>query len=139
MPDGQSLLAAVSDLVVRLDHDTLEPGYVTQIRRGSAKGTVSVILSPVHQTRILLVSLEIMRAPAEPNSVFLTRLLELNRALLGRAAFSLQQGVVHLQAGRPIDELGPGELVDLIVWTADEADRVDDLLLDEFGREYTLG
>lgn len=136
MPDGRSLLLAISDLVVRLKEKQLEPGYRTEIRRGSAHGTVSVILSPVHETRLLLVSLEIMKAPPEPNSAFLTRLLGLNRDLLGRATFALHEGLVLLQAGRPLEELDAGEMIDLIVWTADEADRLDDILLDEFGREY---
>ena len=134
-----SLSSVVAELIAMLADDSLAPGYRQTIRRGSAHGTVAVILSPIHRVRLLLITLEIMRAPDGPRPDFLARLLELNGTLLGRAAFSLDDdGIVRLQAGRPLEDIDDGELVDLIVWTADQADRLDDQLLDEFGRDLAL-
>ena len=67
------------------------------------------------------------------------RLLELNHASLGRAAFSIDgDGLVCLTAGRPVEDLDPGELIDLILWTSEYADNIDDELLAEFGSENAL-
>jgi len=134
-----SLSVVVAELVEMLASGALEPGYSAPIRRGSAQGTVAVVPSPAHRIPLLVITLEIMRAPADASSAFLTRLLELNGTLMGRAAFSLNDaGLVYLQAGRPIEDLDEGELIDLIIWTADQADHLDDLLLEEFGREHEL-
>jgi len=38
-----------------------------------------------------------------------------------------------LTAGRPVADLDPGELIDLILWTSEYADQLDDVLLGEFG------
>ncbi len=140
MPSGTtSLSSVVARLIVQLDEGGLEPGFSTPVRRGSAEGTVSVQRSPVHRTHLLVVTLDIMRSPGTDRAAFLSRLLDLNATLLGRAAFSLDgEGIVRLQAGRPIEDMQAGELIDLIVWTADQADRLDDILLDEFGRENEL-
>jgi hypothetical protein len=35
-------------------------------------------------------------------------------------------------------DLDPGEMLDLILWTANMADEMDDRLLDEFGRELAI-
>ncbi len=139
-PQAPSLLTVVSGLIDRLEEGALTPGYQVSIRRGSAAGTVAVVPSPQDSVvPLLVVTLEIMRTPTESRTHFLTRLLQLNGKLMGRASFSVtDDGVVHLQAGRPIEDLDAGELIDLIVWTADQADRLDDLLLEEFGREHRI-
>mgnify|MGYP006179973041 CR=1 FL=1 len=67
------------------------------------------------------------------------RLLELNHAFRGRASFSLTaEGVVALVAARPVRDLDPSEVVDLILWTSHQADHFDDVLLTEFGYEHAL-
>ncbi len=139
-PEPPSLLTVVSSLIERLESGSLTAGYQVSIRRGSAQGTVAVVPSPEDSVvPLLVVTLEIMRTPIEARDQFLTRLLELNGSLMGRASFSITpDGVVHLQAGRPIEDLDAGELIDLIVWTSDQADRLDDLLLEEFGREHDI-
>ena len=139
MSGTPSLATVVAGLVDLLADGELRPGYQTAIQRGSAHGTVAVVLSPRHRTRLLVISLEIMRTPKTATDQFLWRLLELNRTLQGRAAFSVGDGgIVTLQAGRPLEDLDEGELVELIIWTANQADRLDDVLLDEFGRENAL-
>lgn len=135
----QSLSAVISELITMLARGTLEPGYERSIQRGSAHGTVAITLSPVHRARLLVISLDIMRSPDPDRSDFFRRLLELNASMDGRAAFSIEgDGIVRLRAGRPLEDLDDGELVELIIWTADQADRLDDVLLDEFGREHAL-
>ena len=63
----------------------------------------------------------------------------LNHASLGRAAFSVDaDGMVFLTSGRPVADLDPGELIDLILWTSEYADDLDDQLLAEFGTENAL-
>ena len=81
----------------------------------------------------MVVRLAIMAVPAGRVEEFYRTLLELNHGLEGRAAFSVDGGgMVHLVAGRPLEDLDPGEVVDLILWTADQADHHDDLLLERF-------
>ena len=56
------------------------------------------------------------------------RLLGLNHDFLGRAAFSVAKGgIVFLTAGRPVEDLDPGEIIDLILWTSEQADHFDDV------------
>jgi hypothetical protein len=100
---------------------------------------LAVILDPDDDdAELLLVRLRIMREPRD--SRFHRRLLELNRSMNGKAAFAVDDaGIVLLMAGRPVTDLDPGEAIDLILWTADRADRFDDLLLGEFGAEHALG
>jgi len=130
----------VADVVDRLVTGRLQVGFMAPIRRGSAAGTLAVVPDPdEHGTNMLLVQLRIVRDAGGRHPGFYRRLLELNQAMNGKAAFSVDdEGVVLLMAGRPLTDLDPGEAIDLILWTADRADHFDDLLLGEFGAEYRL-
>ena len=131
------------DLVDRildgLEDGTLVAGFEEPIERGSASGSVRVLKDPEHSENLVVVSLSIMRVPESAGAVFYQRMLELNHATLGRAAFSIDsEGVVCLTAGRPVADLDPDELIDLVLWTSEYADEVDDQLLAEFGSENAL-
>jgi hypothetical protein len=136
----RDLGALVAEVVDRLASNRLPAGYEAPIRRGSAAGTLSVVLDPDDDdNELLLVRLRIMREPRDA-AHFHRRLLELNGSMHGKAAFAVDgDGIVLLMAGRPLVDLDPGEAIDLILWTADRADHFDDLLLGEFGAEYALG
>ena len=128
---GQAGLAA--------DRDQLLDGFEEPIERGSATGSVRVVKDPGHSESLVVVRLSIMKVPEAASGVFYERLLELNHASLGRAAFSVDDdGVVFLTAGRPVTDLDPGELIDLILWTSEYADELDDRLLAEFGDGHAL-
>lgn len=130
----KSLKRVVTDLVTRLEAGTLTEGLRQRLERGSARGLVGIIadpLEPVHL--IMVVRFEIMRVPEGSRDDLLRELLSLNHRLHGRASFSLaEDDVVHLSAGRPLDDLDPGEIVDLILWTSQLADHYDDVLMDAF-------
>ena len=83
------------------------------------------------------VRLTIMEVPEKRGEDLMRRLLELNSTLHGRAAFAItDDGLVTLTAGRSTQDLDPGELVDVVLWTAEQADYFDDVLLTEFGYEH---
>lgn len=130
----QSLMGLVRDLIPRLAAGTLEPGFEQPVRRGSARGTVSVVADPHDAgTLIMVVRMQIMAVPSGDRPRLFRTLLELNDRLKGRAAFSVDaEATVQLVAGRPLDDMDPGELVDLILWTSERADHYDDLLQQEF-------
>ncbi len=140
MTEILDLRSLVADVVDRLETGRLHDGFLAPIRRGSAAGTLAVVPDPDEDgTSMLIVQLRIVRDPGTRNPAFYYRLLELNQAMNGKAAFSVDgEGVVLLTAGRPLADLDPGEAIDLILWTADRADHFDDLLLGEFGAEYAL-
>ena len=80
-----------------------------------------------------------MRVPPAARGEFTDRLLSLNNDFFGRAAFSVaEEGIVFLTAGRPVEDLDPGEIIDLILWTSEQADHFDDVLLSQFGYEHAL-
>ena len=138
MPKITSLMNLVDRILLGLEDGTLRAGFEEPIERGSATGSISVIEDPEHLESLVVVRLALMRVPASA-AAFYERLLELNHASLGRAAFSIDaEGVVFLTAGRPVADLDPDELIDLILWTAEYADDLDDKLLAEFGSEYAL-
>lgn len=130
----QSLMGLVRDLIPRLAAGTLEPGFEQPVLRGSARGTVSVVADPHDAgTLIMVVRMQIMEVPPADRPRLFRTLLELNDRLKGRAAFSVDaEATVQLVAGRPLDDMDPGELVDLILWTSERADHYDDLLRREF-------
>ncbi len=139
MPKITSLMDLVARILDGLDDGTLVAGFEEPIQRGSAAGSVSVVTDPEHPESLVVVRLSLMRVPESADSAFYERLLELNHASLGRAAFSVDaDGVVFLTAGRPVADLDPGELIDLILWTSEYADDLDDKLLAEFGSENAL-
>jgi hypothetical protein len=136
-------IASLMDLVDRilegLEDGTLVAGFEEPIERGSARGSVIVVSDPEHSESLVVVRLSLMRVPENAGAGFYERLLELNHASLGRAAFSVHgDGLVYLTAGRPVEDLDPGELIDLILWTSEYADALDDKLLAEFGSENAL-
>ncbi|UCC26963.1 MAG: hypothetical protein JSU98_07615 [Gemmatimonadales bacterium] len=129
----QSLMALVTDLVGRLQDGSLSEGYHRPLQRGSAQGAVAVLADQEGEQLLLVVRLSIMQAPRERLQQFLATLLELNHRFHGRAAFSLDDlGMVHLTAGRPITDLDEGEVIDLILWTSEQADHYDDILMEAF-------
>ena len=129
-----SLMALVTDLVTHLDEGTLSAGFSEPLVRGSAKGDVSVIRDAQDpQMLIVVVRLEIMAVPSTDEERFFQTLLTLNHRFHGRASFCIgDHRMVYLTAGRPVDDLDPGELIDLILWTSQQADHYDDLLQNEF-------
>ena len=134
MPEITSLMGLVGRILDGLEDGTLVAGFEEPIDRGSATGSVRVVDDPEHSESLVVVRLALMRVPETAGAAFYERLLELNHASLGRAAFSLDgDGLVCLTAGRPVEDLDPGELIDLILWTSEYADDIDDELLAEFG------
>ncbi|NNF28411.1 MAG: hypothetical protein HKO53_16455 [Gemmatimonadetes bacterium] len=135
MTATSSLAVALSELLDLLESRSLKTGVQMPIQRGSATGFVVVIpdpRDPAHE--IVEVRLTIMPVPPERAADLLRRLLELNATLHGRAAFALtDEDMVVLTAGRSTQDLDPGELVDVVLWTAEQADYFDDVLLAEFG------
>lgn len=139
MPKITSLMELVDRILDGLEEGTLVPGFEEPIERGSATGSVGVVSDPAHAENLLVVRLSFMRVPEAAGATFYERLLALNHASLGRAAFSIDgDGLVYLTAGRPVEDLDPGELIDLILWTSEYADDLDDKLLAEFGSENAL-
>ena len=134
-----SLMELVDRILDGLEEGTLVEGFEEPIQRGSAQGSVRVVGDSEHSESLVVVRLSIMRVPEAADAAFYERLLELNHAALGRAAFSINgEGLVCLTAGRPVEDLDPGELIDLILWTSEYADDLDDELLAEFGSENAL-
>ena len=135
MTATSSLAVALSELLDLLESRALKTGVQMPIQRGSATGFVVVIpdpRDPAHE--IVEVRLTIMTVPPDRESGLMRRLLELNATLHGRAAFALtDEDRVVLTAGRSTQDLDPGELVDVVLWTAEQADYFDDVLLAEFG------
>ncbi len=139
MPKITSLMDLVDRILDGLEDGTLDAGFEEPIERGSATGSVRVMKDPEHPESLVVVRLSLMRVPKTAGAAFYERLLELNHASLGRAAFSIHgDGLVYLTAGRPVEDLDEGELIDLILWTSEYADDLDDELLAEFGRENAL-
>ena len=139
MPEIRSLMDLVDRILDGLEDGTLDAGFEEPIERGSATGSVRVVKEPEHQESLVVVRLSLMRVPEKAGAAFYQRLLELNHSSLGRAAFSIgDDGVVFLTSGRPVADLDPGELIDLILWTSEYADELDDQLLAEFGNGSAL-
>ena len=131
-----SFMNLVSRIVGHLEDGTLQAGFMEPIQRGSASGFVMAVPTRDGSTEdlVLVVRLEIMDAPEEEVDAFMRRLLELNHGFLGRAAFSIDpDGTVALTAGRPVQDLDPGEVLELILWTSEQADLYDDELIERFG------
>ena len=130
----QSLMGLVTELVVHVEDGSLHAGFHRPLQRGSAHGSVAVVSDPDDASQlIIVVRLSIMTVPGRDTQRFLATLLELNHRFHGRAAFSLDDlGMVHLTAGRPVADLDEGEIVDLILWTSEQADYYDDVLMEAF-------
>lgn len=140
MAQIQSLLGLVERILDHIEDGALQAGFEEPIQRGSASGFACVLPSAQDPGSLLLVvQLSIMRAPASDKEKLFEHLLRLNHSFNGRAAFSVsEEGIVYLTSGRPVEDLDPGEIIDLILWTSEQADDYDDILLTEFGYEYKL-
>ena len=140
MAEITSLMELVERILDHLEDGTLRVGFEEPIQRGSASGFTGVVRqSEGPEGLVLAVRLSIMRVPTDRRAAFMDRILRLNHKLLGRAAFSVAgDGVVFLTAGRPVEDIDPGEVIDLILWTSEQADHFDDVLLSEFGYEHAL-
>lgn len=130
----------VHRVLARLGSGPPGAGFTEPIRRGSAAGTLCVSADADDPGDYLLqVRMGVMRVPPGREAALFRRLVELNDGLGGRAALALgTDGVVSLLAARPVLDLDASEVVDLILWTSEQADRLDDLLLTEFGYEHAL-
>ncbi|HEX5385221.1 MAG TPA: YbjN domain-containing protein [Gemmatimonadales bacterium] len=111
------------------------------IFRGSVTGYIALIASEdeADADPVVHVTFPILRVPAEDAEPLLRHLLELNHQLGNFASFSLDpHGRVWLGAGRFAAELDESELRVLIAQVAELADRYDDELLDQFGRQLAI-
>lgn len=111
------------------------------IFRGTALGYVAVIVpdGEAEPDGIVHVTFPILRVPAEGAEPLFRRLLELNHELGSFASFSLDsRSKIWLGAGRFAADLDEHGLRELIAQVAGLADRYDDELLEEFGRDLAL-
>ncbi len=140
MTEVTSLMGLVERIIERIDDGTLAAGFEEKIQRGSASGSMCVVRDRDNPDGlVLVVRLALMRVPEDDPGPLFHRLLDLNHELKGRAAFSVHDdGNVYLTSGRPVEDLDPGEIIDLLLWTSEQADHFDDLLLAEFGHEHSL-
>ncbi|CAN5906285.1 hypothetical protein BH23GEM7_BH23GEM7_01800 [soil metagenome] len=108
-------------------------------RRGSASGHIALIEDEEEpEWSRLYVSFAVMKVPLSRALRFYRRLLEINDELGGTCSFSVDStDVVWLSAGRKIEGLDLAELNELVMRTGFYADRYDDMLLDEYGREHS--
>jgi hypothetical protein len=135
MPDTPSLMGLVARITEQLEDWSSAVGFHEPIRSGSAEGYVSIEPTADEPDELLLVvRLRIMRLPTSGHEALFRELLTLNHSFRGRAGFSIaDDGLVVLTAGRPLTDLDPGEVLDLILWTAQQADFHDDRLQEQFG------
>ena len=139
MAEINSLMGLVERIIEHVEDGTLMMGFEERIQRGSASGLACVVGDRGDPEGLLLVvRLAIMRCPSDAPTALYDRMLRLNHELRGRMAFSVNDGVVYLTAGRPVQDLDPGEIIDLILHTSEQADHYDDVLLSEFGWKYEL-
>ncbi len=140
MTEVTSLMALVERIIEHIEDGTLAAGFEEKIQRGSASGFACVVHDKDDPDGlVLVVRLALMRVPQDDPEPMFRRILTLNHELKGRAAFSVHgDGSVYLTSGRPIEDLDPGEIIDLLLWTSEQADHFDDVLLDEFGHENRL-
>ena len=135
MTDIAGLSQLIARILERLEDGSYHEGFSEPFRRGSAAGQASVHVNPDDPGEFeLQVQMAVMQAHDLEDARLLRRLMELNQGLRGRAAFALDpQGVVSLMVARPVRDLDPSEVVEMILWTSQQADHLDDVLLHEFG------
>ncbi len=140
MTEVTSLMGLVERIIEHIEDGTLAAGFEEKIQRGSASGSVCVVRDRGDPDGlVLVVRFALMRVPEDDPAPLCSRLLDLNHELQGRASFSVHDdGLVYLTSGRPIEDLDPGEVIDLLLWTSEQADHFDDVLLAEFGNEHRL-
>lgn len=133
----------ISSVIDRFGGDSYESRVdknTWRIGIGSAGGYVALIENQQDiDSSDVIVYFPIMKVPVDKAMPFYRHLLELNRGLMGKAAFAVNdENVVSIMAGRSIVDIDPNEMADIIIRTARMADYYDDVLLDEFGRENSL-
>lgn len=140
-------LIEVRNLVaIALDELGFDPDDVKRdkntwfIGKGSVGGMIQLLEFPEAPERSLLsVAGLIMTVPTPKALPFFRRLLELNNNLCGEGAFGVDDdNGIWLQSARPILNIDLPQVTSLVVSTLSMADYYDDLLLDEFGREYSI-
>ncbi|HYH85576.1 MAG TPA: YbjN domain-containing protein [Pyrinomonadaceae bacterium] len=138
--DVRNLVSGVIDRFGGDSYESRVDKNTWRIKVGSAGGFIVLFENQNDaDSSDLMVFFPLMRVPLAKSLPFYRRLLEMNRGLLGKAAFAVDEdNVVSLLAGRKIFGLDPNELADLMLRTATLADHYDDVLLDEFGRENAL-
>ena len=139
--DVRNLISSVIDRFGGDSYESRIDKNTWRVGLGSAGGYIALIENQQDADNSdLIVYFPIMKVPVEKSMPFYRRLLELNRGLLGKAAFAVDdQNTVSIIAGRSTVGIDPSEMADLIVRTARMADYYDDTLLEEFGRENALG
>jgi hypothetical protein len=140
MTEITNLGRLVTRVLVHLEDGSYRDGFCEPFVRGSADGRACIVEDPEAKGEFeFQVEMSVMRTPPGRERDLYRRLLELNHSLRGRAAFCVDSaGAVSLVAARPVRDLDPSEVVDLILWTSQQADRLDDVLLKEFGYEHAL-
>ena len=131
-----SLMDLVARIVEHLSAPEAGLEFREPIRRGSAEGYVAIEEDPDGRADglMLVVRLGIMPLPEHGREALFEELLALNHGFRGRAAFSITgDGRVALTAGRPLEDLDPGEILDLVLWTSEQADHHDDGLIARHG------
>ena len=138
--DVRNLISSVIDRFGGDSYESRVDKNTWRIGVGSAGGFVALIENQENvDNSDLIVYFLVMRVPVEKAMPFYRRLLELNRGLMGKASFAVNdENIVSIMAGRSIIDIDPNEMADIIIRTARIADYYDDVLLDEFGRENAL-
>ena len=139
--DVRNLISSVIDRFGGDSYESRVDKNTWRVGLGSAGGYIALIENQQDADNSdLIVYFPIMKVPVEKSMPFYRRLLELNRGLMGKASFAVDdQNTVSIIAGRSVAGIDPSEMADLIVRTARMADYYDDALLEEFGRENALG
>jgi hypothetical protein len=140
IPRIRNLISAAIDTLGGDSYEDRLDKNVWRFKLGSAVGLIVLVEDTDDPTDSdIFVLFRIMKVPLQKALPFYRRLLELNFALSGKAAFCVDdENTVCLQSGRIIRDLDATEIMDLIHRTAWIADKYDDVLLDEFGKENSL-
>ncbi|HEX8068545.1 MAG TPA: YbjN domain-containing protein [Pyrinomonadaceae bacterium] len=139
--DVRNLISSVIDRFGGDSYESRVDKNTWRVGIGSAGGFIALIENQQEADNSDVVAyFPLMKVPVDKSMPFYRRLLELNRGLMGKASFAVDdENTVSIIAGRSIVGIDPNEMADLIVRTARMADYYDDVLLDEFGRENALG
>jgi hypothetical protein len=110
------------------------------VHRGSTMGYIALLgVDQPEADPVVQVKFRMLRAPQQGGEELFRALLNLNHDMADVAAFSLDdQDTVWLGAGRFAVDLSDGELREMIVQTAQLADRYDDRLIEAFGEDLAL-
>ena len=138
--DVRNMISSVIDRFGGDSYDSRIDKNTWRIGLGSAGGYIALIENQQDiDSSDLIVYFPIMKVPVEKSMPFYRRLLELNRGLMGKAAFAVNdENIISIMAGRSVVDIDPNEMADIIIRTARMADYYDDTLLEEFGRENAL-